>query len=74
MLSKKRKQKKKFNKEIKDIIRIFESILFKRPYLILFGRLRLENQSKNSKEIINPYLHDINKEFYLGFDIDLDKL
>ena len=54
-------------KEIKEIIRIMESILYKPPYLILFGRIKLK--SKLVK--IESKTTDINSLFYEGIGLDI---
>lgn len=51
-----------FIEEIKEIIHTFETILYKEPYPILFGRIELRNNN-------NKKIRDINDNFYLGLDL-----
>ena len=55
--------------EIKEVIEIMEEILYTPPYLILFGRIIINN-SKQKEEMKNNR-KDINKFFYNGFGIDI---
>ena len=57
-----------FIQKITEIVRIMDEILEKPPYLILFGRIFINNQEKTvklSKE------KDLNNIFYEGFGINL---
>ena len=55
--------------EIKEVIEIMEEILYTPPYLILFGRIIINN-SKQKEEMKNNR-KNINKFFYNGFGIDI---
>ncbi|KAK8881379.1 hypothetical protein M9Y10_004115 [Tritrichomonas musculus] len=56
--------------EIKDILVIMNSILYTKPYIILFGRINIEN-SKRKKENVSTSCKNINQLFYEGFGFDL---
>lgn len=47
--------------EIEEIIKEMSQILHSYPYLILFGRMKINNFNDNSKA------QDINEQFYDGF-------
>ncbi|KAK8835009.1 hypothetical protein M9Y10_020614 [Tritrichomonas musculus] len=58
-------KRKKFIKEINEIIEIMKSILYTPPYSILFGRIRLHQNALTVTRI----KENINEEFYKGFGL-----
>lgn len=53
-----------FCREINDLINEMKSILYQKPYAILFGRISIEKNRKNNQK-------NINESFYEGFSISL---
>ena len=61
---------KSFISEIKNIIFSMETILFIPPHPILFGRIDTNNRKFQPRiPIFNPYMKNINKDFYDGFEV-----
>lgn len=58
-----------FINEIISIINIMESILYKPPYSILFGRISIEYSIKKSVENDIDMRREIDDKFYEGFGI-----
>ncbi|KAK8854359.1 hypothetical protein M9Y10_016919 [Tritrichomonas musculus] len=56
-----------FNDEIKEIIEIFNQILYQPPYHILFGQINIENLNRN--KIIELRLTNINEKFYEALNL-----
>lgn len=61
------KYKNDLLKEIKETIRIMESILYRPPFLILFGRIKLKSKLVKTESQTT----DINSLFYEGIGSDI---
>ena len=62
----------KFINEIRNTISSMETILFMKPYPILFGRINMNNPKfKPEHQIKNPYIKNIDKDFYDGFGLEI---
>lgn len=61
--------KNKFINEIRGIIQTIQDMIYKPPYSILFGRIKIKKSIKKEKS--NTTLEDCNKLFYQGFELDI---
>ena len=58
-----------FITEINSIIRIMETIIYKPPYQILFGKILFNNVTNQNDIIYKVKRQEINQFFYDGFSI-----
>lgn len=66
--------RERFMLNIAEMIDLMNSILYKPPYLILFGRIQINKKIPEHLISSNKIISDINNEFYNGFDINIEEI